>query len=124
MALETDTEVATISGPAPLKDIEDNRINPAEANRQGNWGDGNDGSATDDTTGSSLPSNDVPDGVAVVVQAKHDNSGRVAVGLSSSPTLELAAGQSMTYQPTNTDQITIQANSAGDGVNFSHEQEA
>lgn len=89
----------------------------------GNFGTGNDGDATDDTTGSTLPTNTVPEGVSVVVQAKNGNADVVRVGLTASPTLELSPGDSVTYRVQNTDQINLVAVSNGDGVNFSHEQE-
>lgn len=92
-------------------------------NRLGNFGSGVDGSATDDTTGSSLPTNAVAPGVEVLVQAKPGNGSPIAVGLTSSPTVQVDPGQSITYRVQNTDQITIVAGTSGDGVNFTVEQE-
>ena len=89
--------------------------------RLGNFGSGVDDEATDDGMGSTLPTGTVPDGVEVVIQAKHGNASRVKVGLTSSPTLELAAGQSVTYRVQDTEQVHIKAKSGGDGVNFTHE---
>lgn len=97
----------------------------AQTNRRlGNFGNGEDGTISDDTSGSSLPMGGVPDGVDVVVQAQHENESRVRVGLTESPAVELVAGQSVTYRVENTDQIHIEAKSAGDGVNYSHEVSA
>ncbi len=92
--------------------------------RLGNFKGGVDDDATDDTTGSTLPAGAVPNGIEVVVQAKHSNTSRIKVGLTASPTLELAAGQSATYRASDTEQIHIEATSDGDGVNFSHEVSA
>ena len=89
--------------------------------RLGNFGDGDDGEEADDTTGSTLPAGAVPPGVAVVVQAQHSNASRIKVGLTDSPTVELKAGQSAEYRVTDTEQVHIEAKSAGDGVNYSHE---
>lgn len=89
----------------------------------GNFGTGNDGDATDDTTGSTLPAATVPEGVKVVVQAKNGNGSIVKVGLTASPTLELNPGDSVSYRVEDTSQINIVATTSGEGVNFSHEQE-
>lgn len=91
--------------------------------RLGNHPTGVDGEATDDGTGSTLPSNPVPEGVEVFVQAKFGNSERVKVGLTASPTVEVPEGGSLNYRVTNTDVIHVEAKTAGDGVNFTVEQE-
>lgn len=94
-----------------------------QTKRLGNFGSGVDGSATDDGTGSTLPSNAVAPGVSVLVQAKPGNAEAVKVGLTSSPTVSVPAGSSVSYRVQNTDQINIVANTSGDGVNFTAEQE-
>ena len=93
----------------------------ATNDRLGNFPGGVDGTETDDATGGTLPAGSVPQGVEVIVQAQHDNADRIRVGLTSSPTVELAAGQSATYRVEDTGQIHIWSKSAGDGVNYSHE---
>jgi len=92
--------------------------------RLGNFGSGNDGEVTDDTTGSTLPAGDIPDGVEIVVQAKHDNQGRVKVGLTDSPTLELKGGTFATFRVADRSQVHIVAKTDGDGVAYSHEEVA
>jgi len=93
----------------------------ATNDRLGNFANGVDGEEIDDATGSTLPAGDVPQGVEVVVQAKHGNDDPISIGLTDSPTLELVAGQSATYRVEDIEQIHIQAKTDGDGVNYSYE---
>jgi len=93
----------------------------ATNDRLGNFANGIDGEESDDGTGRTLSAGEVPQGVEVVVQAKHGNDDPIRTGLTNSPTVELVAGQSASYRVEDTEQIHIQANSDGDGVNYSHE---
>jgi len=54
----------------------------------------------------------------------HGNASRIKIGLSASPVIELKAGQTATFNVQNTNQITIEAKTDGDGVVYSAEQEA
>lgn len=128
MGLETTAEVDAIESVA---DRNGDQRPPANADEQGvtnarlgNHGSGADGEVTDDTTGSTLSSGAVPHGIEVVVQAKYDNASRVKVGLSASPTVELQAGQSITYRVQDRSQVHVEAKSDGDGVNWTHEVSA
>ena len=85
--------------------------------------EGVDFTATDDTTGRFLPSNDVGQNQAVAVQAQFDNGERLLVGLTDDPAVELEAGQSIHYEVKNTDDVYIEAQSSGDGVNVTVETE-
>lgn len=78
--------------------------------------------ATDDGSGSQLPANRLNGNQAVVVQAKFDNTDRIAVGLTDDPTVELEPGQGIEYHVANTAQIRIVATTGGDGVNATVEQ--
>lgn len=72
---------------------------------------------TGGTTAEALPSNAVPDGIEVVVQAMADNSGPVYVGNGTTQAVHLAAEQSVTLAVTDTDLINVRTPTAGDGVN-------
>lgn len=70
------------------------------------------------TSGTSLPSNDVPPGIEVVVQASlsNDSTSHVTVGAH-----ELGPGDSVSFRVTNTDVIDVNAPTAGDVVNVTWE---
>lgn len=125
MALETNTKVGKLKRVTDEQGDEHPPANSTEQektnDRLGNFPNGVDGDQTDDTTGSTLPSNAVPPGVEVAVQAKYGNTERVKVGLSSTPTVELQKGASVKFRVQNTDQIHVVAKSSGDGVNFTVE---
>lgn len=128
MTLETQTDVEQIR---KVQDETGATVPPANQSEQaatnsrlGNFGSGADGSATDDTTGSTLSAGAVPEGVKVAVQAKHGNASRIKVGLTASPTVELKPGQSASFRVDDRSQINIVAKSSGDGVNWSHEVSA
>lgn len=120
MGLETNTEVDKIEA---VNDRNGDLRPPANADQLGNFGGGVDGEATDNGTGSTLSDNAVPEGVKVLVQAKRGNGSPVKVGLTSSPTISVPAGGSVTYRVENTNQINVVAGTAGDGVNFTAETE-
>jgi hypothetical protein len=84
---------------------------------------GLDGSLTDDTSTSTLPAADVPNGAEVTVQAKHGNASRVKIGLTDTPTVELEPGERLSYQVSNLSTVRVQAKTDGDGVNYTIEQE-
>lgn len=138
MGLETTSDIEEIrdrngSIARPASDEELNRVanevvGVAEevlgvTDKLGNFPNGIDGEATDDTTGSTLPSNAVPEGIEVVVQAKRTNEEPIAVGLTDSPTVTLVGGESVEYRVQNTSQIRISSTFDGDGVNFTVEAE-
>lgn len=77
--------------------------------------------STSGTTAESLPSNAVPDGVSVVVQAQVDNSKRINVGNGTNQSIALDPGQSVSLAVTDTDLIGLQTPSTGDGVNVLYE---
>lgn len=85
---------------------------------------GLDGSITDDTSTSTLPAAEVPNGAEATVQAKHGNDGRVLIGLTDNPTVEIEPGGSIDYQVSDLSIIRVQAKTAGDGVNYTVELEA
>lgn len=79
------------------------------------------GAASHTTVGTDaepLPANAVPDGKAVAVQAKRDNSSNVFVGNSATQAVSLAPGNSASLQVQDTSSIYIQTPTAGDGVNL------
>lgn len=73
--------------------------------------------ATDDTTGTALPSQAVADGHTAVVIADPDNAGRVLVGpAGGTHAVPLEPGGSAEYAVENVDALGFTANSDGDGV--------
>jgi len=72
------------------------------------------GAVTDDTTGSSLPSNGIPDGRTVRVQADPGNSASLLVSGSFS----LQPGQGLDLGVDDTSKISFTAQSSGDELEF------
>jgi len=72
------------------------------------------GDVTDDTTGSSLPSNSIPDGRTVRVQADPGNSASLLVSGSFS----LQPGQGLDLGVDDTSKISFTAQSSGDELEF------
>lgn len=73
--------------------------------------------STSGTAAEQLPSNDVPEGVSVLVTYLESNSGTVYVGDSNSQVAALtSAGSGISFQISNTDAVYIQTPTSGDGV--------
>lgn len=72
--------------------------------------------STSGTDAEQVDSNDVPDGHAVVVQAKDDNTGAVYIGDSDTQEWALEARESIEVHPPNTDDIWVQTPTGGDGI--------
>lgn len=108
-----------------ISNIEDgngNVISPATSDAQGNWPSGYDNTvAPSDTTVTALSAGPVPDGVTVAVQAGVNNSDPVAVGVSSSPAIQLSPGGVYSANVQDRSQIRVQLTTNGDVVNVSHE---
>ena len=68
----------------------------------------------------SLPSNTVPAGVAVVVQAEPTNTEGLRIGDPADPTISLAPSGTISYDVTNTNQIGVEG-AEGDAVNVTYE---
>jgi len=83
---------------------------------------GLDGSITDDTSTSALPTATVANGAEVTVQAQHGNASRLKIGLTDTPTVELEPGDRISYQVSDLSVVRIQAKSSGDGANYTVEQ--
>lgn len=120
MVLETSADVSVLKG---VQDRQGDNHPPANADEQektntrlGNWANGIDDEASDDTAGTWLPAHAIPEGVSVVVQAKRGNTDAVKVGLSSTPTVSLSPGGNIEYRVSDTSNIYLKALSAGDGV--------
>jgi len=115
MPLETSGNIDEIAG---VTDQEGEPAAPATNEAQGNW-DTLDGVqyTTNGTGEEQLPSNDVPDGATVLVHPLPSNADVVNVGPAGVVTYPLAdAVATYTAKVSNTDQITVQTPSAGDGV--------
>jgi hypothetical protein len=73
--------------------------------------------ATSGTTAEQLPSNAVPEGVAVAVAYQSGNSDIVYVGGSAAQTIPMSTiGSAISLCVSNTDQIYVQTLTAGDSV--------
>lgn len=77
--------------------------------------------STDSTNAKELPSESIPEGVEVAIQALNDNDGAVYVGDSDSQDVRLAPGDSITLGVTNLDLVYIQTPTGGDGVGYIYE---
>lgn len=76
------------------------------------------GETTDDTNGSSLPDNDVPESSKITVLPKSSNSANIEInGFTLKPS------QPITFDLSNTNLIDITANSSGDGVEWGFEDD-
>ena len=120
MALETETDVGQIQ---KVQDDQGNRQSPANQREQqrtnerlGNFGALETATATDDGTTTTFPSNEVPNGVELMMQADPSNSSPVDVG-----DVVLPAGSSIGVRVTNTDAISFTARTNGDRVNLAWE---
>ena len=67
-----------------------------------------------------LPSNTVPPGVSIVVQADPENAEGILVGDPQNPVISLAPSGTITYDVTNTDQIGVNG-AENDSVNVTFE---
>lgn len=92
------------------------QIAPARAAPQGNWNSLLCFSESVGTSASSLPSNAVPDGVMVTLQADHENAGDVHVGNSNEQAITLNPGQSIDIAVQNTGSIFCRADETGESV--------
>lgn len=108
--------------PTGVEDSTGTTIDPATSGPQGNWVSGHDETFEPvDTTVTQLPGGSVPDGVAVEVQADKSNADTLAIGLTSSPAIDISPGEVFTARVSNRSQIRIQVTTAGDSVNICHE---
>lgn len=71
---------------------------------------------TSGTTAEQVGSNDVPEGVSVLVQALEGNTGTVYVGDSTTQPVSLQPEANVSLAVTNTDKIHVRADNGGDGV--------
>jgi len=102
------------------------------AESQGNWGSIEHGQDSVATAGTSVQPNggtsiSIPDGSALVVRANGTNSGNIYVGdsdVSSSNGFELGAGESLSIQTTDVNNIHIDADNNGEGVSWIVEVES
>lgn len=120
MGLDTKSEVSEIEG---VIDSDGSTKAAATREAQGNWDDLDGGTYTTSSTNEEqLPSNPVPDGVAVLVHPLSSNADTVQVGPQGAATYPLTAGtDSYVAQVSNTDQIYVKATQSGDEVAFHYE---
>jgi len=124
MALDTEIERMRA-----VEDADNKIVAPASdpvirevRDRLGNFDSLSGFTATDDTSGSTLASNAVPEGVAVLVQANDANTDPVLLGPAGGPfVVDLAPRESVALNVADTDAIGLQAQTAGDGVGVLYE---
>lgn len=115
MSLDTETEVNEMRR---VQDKDGNSVPPANAEAQGNR-DTLDGFtySTSGTDPENLPSNNVPDGVAVLIHGLETNADVVRVGPQGAVTYPLAsASSSYTVEVSDTAEIHVETPNSGDGV--------
>ncbi|WP_058366400.1 hypothetical protein [Haloparvum sedimenti] len=126
MALETTTDVDSISSVmGPNNEVQ----SPATAEQQKEVVDrlSNGGTvvageyATGSTTKESLPSDTIPEGVDVGIQAKNSNTGAVFVGDESVQVIRLSPNASIELGVTDLSAVYVQTPNSGDGVNYIYE---
>jgi hypothetical protein len=122
MGLDTNTEVQQLR---KVQNEQGDQVSPATENQQAEIADrvGNRGGlkqieyTTDGTNPESLPSNEVPEGVEVLVEYREANSGNTYVGDDSTQQAPLTqVGDGRTFDVTDTSLIYIRTPTAGDGV--------
>jgi hypothetical protein len=136
MSLETATDVEQIE---TVKDEQGNRKAPANAAEQqamqseqqkttaalGNQpGVGAFSYSTNGTDAEALPSNPVPDGVTVLVQADPSNTDPIKVGDADEQPLTIKGTQGLKFAVEDTSAIHIRALTAGDSVGVAFEEGA
>lgn len=127
MPLNTDTDVESIQS---VKDQNGNSQPPAnEAEQQkmsaalGNQpGVGAFSYSTDGTTAESLPSNPVPDGVTVLVQADPSNTDPIKVGDADEQPITIKPTQGVRLAVDDTSNIHVRALTTGDSVGVLFEE--
>jgi len=72
--------------------------------------------ATSGTDAEQLPSNAVPDGVSVLLQAPESNAAMVYVGSSGEQPIEMQPSGTVTVDVSDTSAVYVRANSGGDGL--------
>jgi len=77
--------------------------------------------STSSTSAEQLPSESIPEGISVVIQANNANTGAVFVGTSSAQPIRLAPNESATFSLTNLDLVNIQTPNSGDGIGYIYE---
>ncbi len=127
MPVETSTEVEELRG---VQNDDGELDRPANESEQQKTNDrlGNQPKveafeySTSSTDAEALPSNDVPEGVEVVVLYSPSNAGNVFVGNADDQVVPLTGvGQAVSYRVENTDAIHIRTPNASDGVGVTFE---
>ena len=77
--------------------------------------------STSGTTAEQLPSNAVPDGVSVLLQAPESNAATVYVGNSGSQPIEVQPSGTVTLDVSDTSAVWVRANDEGDGLGVLYE---
>jgi hypothetical protein len=77
---------------------------------------------TESTNAEQLPEYDVPDGIAVLLDAPPENSGRIYVGPEDVQPAGLDPGGSITLRVARTTAIWVRATNAGDSIGALYEQ--
>jgi hypothetical protein len=121
MPLDTNTDVQRITS---VRDAEGNVDAPANEGQQEemNAALGNQpglsafGYSTGSTSAEALPSNPVPDGVEVIVQADPSNTDPIKVGDAEEQVVTIKGSSGVSLAVENTDVIHVRALTAGDSV--------
>jgi len=71
---------------------------------------------TTGTTAEQMPSNAVPDGVSVLLQAPESNAATVYVGNGGAQPIEVQPSGTVTVDVSDTSAVYVRANSGGDGL--------
>lgn len=123
MGLETNTDVDDIDGvqdrngdvrPAANADKQDRVIQAVE--NQDSLSAGS--YSTSSTNVEQLPSQSIPDGVEVAIQAKNGNTGAVFVGTSNETPIRLSPNSNVSLAVTDLSLVHIQTPNSGDGIGY------